>query len=52
VSTFQGIHLFLDFLVWSGQTIFKEVREILMANISEAKAQLSALIEQLWPDKK
>ena len=34
----------LDFLVWSGQTIYEEVRGVLITNISEAKAQLSALI--------
>ena len=37
----------LDFLIWSGQTIFKEVTKMLITNISEAKAQLSALIEKV-----
>jgi prevent-host-death family protein len=37
----------LDFLAWSGQTIFKEVAKMLITNISEAKAQLSALIEKV-----
>ena len=42
----QGV-FFLDFLVWSGQTISKEVIEVIIANISDAKAQLSALIEKV-----
>jgi prevent-host-death family protein len=40
----------LDILTWSGQTIFlkfKEVIVMLITNISEAKAQLSALIEKV-----
>ncbi|MEA2039057.1 MAG: hypothetical protein U9N82_04400 [Thermodesulfobacteriota bacterium] len=41
--------IFLDFLVWSGQTKYKEVRGVLITNISEAKAQLSALIEKVIP---
>mgnify|MGYP003566088017 CR=1 FL=1 len=37
----------LDILVRSGQTIFQEVRQMHITNISEAKAQLSALIEKV-----
>ena len=37
----------LDFLVWSGQTRYEEVMDMLITNISEAKAQLSALIEKV-----
>jgi prevent-host-death family protein len=38
----------LDKMVWSGQTIFKAGDLIMhIANISEAKAQLSALIEKV-----
>jgi hypothetical protein len=35
----------LDFLAWSDQTKQKEVMVMLITNTSEAKTQLSALIE-------
>jgi prevent-host-death family protein len=38
---------YLDFMVWFGQTIYQEVMSVLITNISEAKAQLSALIEKV-----
>jgi prevent-host-death family protein len=34
-------------MVWFGQTIYQEVMRMLITNISEAKAQLSALIEKV-----
>jgi len=34
-------------MVWFGQTIHQEVMSMLITNISEAKAQLSALIEKV-----
>ena len=34
-------------MVWSGQTICVEVKTMYITNISEAKAQLSALIEKV-----
>jgi prevent-host-death family protein len=34
-------------MVWFGQTIYQEVMSMLITNISEAKAQLSALIEKV-----
>jgi prevent-host-death family protein len=37
----------LDNLVWSGQTIIAEVKKMYVTNISDAKAQLSALIEKV-----
>ena len=37
----------LDFLAWSGQTKCEEVMGMLITNISEAKAQLPALIEKV-----
>ena len=37
----------LDNLVWSGQTIFRGGEAMQVTNISEAKAQLSALIEKV-----
>ena len=41
-------NLILDILTWSGQTIsHEEVIAMLITNISEAKAQLSALIEKV-----
>jgi prevent-host-death family protein len=39
-------NLILDNLVWSGQTIFMEEMIMHITNVSEAKAQLSALIEK------
>jgi len=37
----------IDFLVKPDQTIYQEVTVMLIANISEAKAQLSALVEKV-----
>lgn len=37
----------IDFLVRPGQTICQEVTDMLITNISEAKAQLSALVEKV-----
>jgi prevent-host-death family protein len=34
-------------MVWFGQTIYQEVMSVLITNISEAKARLSALIEKV-----
>jgi len=37
----------IDFLVRPGQTIYQEVTDMVITNISEAKAQLSALVEKV-----
>jgi prevent-host-death family protein len=34
-------------MIWFGQTIYQEVMSMLITNISEAKAQLSALIKKV-----
>ena len=37
----------IEFMTRSGQTIYREVTVMLITNISEAKAQLSALVEKV-----